>query len=142
MTLMKRSSNLMPGFFFDDFLGRDWFNDEMNTTLPSVNIHENGDEYHVELAAPGMKKKDFNVELEDQVLKISYEKKEENEEKDKEGKYTKREFNYSSFERSFMLPKSVEHDKIQGEYKDGILRLRIPKKEEAKNKPHRMIEIK
>lgn len=142
MTLMKRSSNLMPGFFFDDFLGRDWFNDEMNSTLPSVNIHENGDSYHVELAAPGMKKKDFNVVLEDQVLKISYEKKEENEEKDKEGKYTKREFNYSSFERSFMLPKSVEQDKIQGEYKDGILRLNIPKKEEAKNKPHRMIEIK
>jgi HSP20 family protein len=132
----------MPGFFFDDFFGRDWFNDEMqNSTLPAVNIHEDGNEYHVELAAPGMKKKDFNVELEDQMLKISYEKKEENEEKNKDGKYTKREFNYTSFERSFMLPKSVEQEKIKGEYKDGILTLRIPKKEEAKNKPARMIEI-
>ncbi len=142
MTLMKSSSNMLPGFFFDDFFGRDWFNqDTGSATLPAVNIHEDNDGYHVELAAPGMTKKDFDVTLEDQTLTISYEKEDQSEDKDREGRYTKREFNYTSFRRSFMLPKSAEYDKIKGEYKDGILHLNIPKKEEAKQKPARMIEI-
>lgn len=142
MTLMKSSSSMLPGFFFDDFFGRDWFGSDMGrSTLPAVNIHEDGEGYHVELAAPGMNKKDFNVELENQTLTISYGKKEETEDKDREGNYTKREFNYTSFRRSFMLPNSIEQDKIKGEYKEGILHLHIPKKEEARKKPARMIEI-
>ncbi len=139
MTLMKRTGDLMPGFFFDDFLGRDWFNQDTGATMPAVNISEDGEAYHVELAAPGMNKKDFNVTLEDQKLTIAYEKEDKAEEK--ESGYTKREFNYTSFRRSFMLPKLVEHDKIRGEYKDGILHLNIPKREEAKKKPSRLIEI-
>ncbi len=142
MTLMKRTSDVFPAFF-DDFFGKEWFGNDLKTfTQPAVNIVEKDDEYMVELAAPGMRKKDFNVELEEQVLTISYEKQDEKEEKDREGKYAKREFNYTSFSRSFMLPKSIEQDKIKGEYKDGVLTLLIPKKEEAKHKMARHIEIK
>ena len=141
MKLMKRNSDLFPAFF-DDFFNKEWFgNDLVTFTQPAVNIIEKDDEYMVELAAPGMKKEDFNVELEEQVLTISYEKKEEKEDKDKEGRYAKREFNYTSFNRSFMLPKSIQHEKIKGEYKDGVLKLLIPKKEEAKHKMARHIEI-
>lgn len=142
MTLIRRTNDLFPSFF-DDFVGRDWFNEgSRGTTLPAVNIRESGDDFTVELAAPGMKKNDFHVELDDQVLTISYEKEMKNDEKDAEGHYTKREFNYSSFERTFTLPKSVAQDKIKGEYKDGVLTLTIPKKEESRNKPSRLIEIK
>ena len=141
MTLMKRTSDMFPAFF-DDFFRRDWPGRDMVTfTQPAVNIIEKDDEYMVELAAPGMKKKDFNVELEEQVLTISYEKKEEKEDKDEEGRFAKREFNYTSFSRSFVLPKSIESEKIKGEYKDGVLKLIIPKKEEAKHKMARHIEI-
>ena len=142
MTLLKTQGSMLPNLFFDDFFGRDWFNQDLpNATLPAVNIHEDGEAYHVELAAPGMKKKDFQVELEDQTLTISYEKEENAEENNRNGRFTKREFNYTSFRRSFMLPRSVEQDKIKGDYKEGILHLNIPKKEEARQKPSRMIEI-
>jgi len=143
MTLMKRSNDLFPTFF-DDFFGRDWFfNNDPNTgsTLPSVNIKENENGYAVEMAAPGMDKKDFKVELDNNTLTISYEKEESNEDKNDEGRYTKREFNYRSFRRSFTLPNTVEADKIEAKYKEGILTLEIPKKEEAKQKPSRLISI-
>ena len=141
MTLMKRNADVFPTFF-DDFFRKDWFGNELSTfTQPAVNIIEKDDEYMVELAAPGMKKNDFHVELEEQVLTISYETKEEKEDKDKEGRYAKREFNYSSFSRSFMLPKSIDQEKIKGEYKDGVLKLLIPKKEEAKPKQARKIMV-
>lgn len=141
MTLIKRSNDLFPTFF-DDFFGRDWFlgNDMERTTMPSVNIQENEDGYQVQMAAPGMNKKDFNVELDNDTLTISYEHKESKEEKD-EGRYTKREFNYQSFSRSFVLPNTIEAEKIEATYKDGILKLSIPKKEEAKKKPSRLISI-
>ncbi|MDX1627201.1 MAG: Hsp20/alpha crystallin family protein [Fulvivirga sp.] len=140
---MKRSNDLFPTFF-DDFFGRDWFfnNDlEARSTMPSVNIKENEDGYAVEMAAPGMNKKDFKVELDDNTLTISYEKEQSKQDKDDEGRFTKREFNYQSFSRSFTLPNTVESDKIEATYKDGLLKLNIPKKEEAKQKPSRMISI-
>ncbi|MEP2773073.1 MAG: Hsp20/alpha crystallin family protein [Fulvivirga sp.] len=142
MTLIKRSNDMFPTFF-DDFFGRDWFfnNDQQGSTLPSVNIKENEDGYAVEMAAPGMNKKDFKVELDNDTLTISYEKEESTENKNDEGRYTKREFNYQSFSRSFTLPNTVEADKIEAKYKDGLLTLSIPKKEEAKQKPSRLIAI-
>lgn len=143
MTLMKRSNDLFPTFF-DDFLGRDWFfNNELTqrTTMPSVNIKEDENGYAVEMAAPGMNKKDFKVELDNDILTISCEKEVENEAKDDKGRYTKQEFNYQSFSRSFTLPNTVEAEKIEAKYADGILRLSIPKKEEAKQKPSRLISI-
>lgn len=142
MTLIKRSNDMFPTFF-DDFFGRDWFfnNDQQGSTLPSVNIKEKEDNYAVEMAAPGMDKKDFKVELDNDTLTISYEKEESSEGKNDEGRYTKREFNYQSFRRSFTLPNTVEADKIKANYKDGLLTLTIPKKEEAKQKPSRLIAI-
>lgn len=142
MTLMKRSNEMFPSFF-DDFFGRDWFFDnDLNSkgTLPSVNIKENEDGYAVEMAAPGMNKKDFKVEIDNNTLTISYEK-ETKSENDRNDKFTRREFNYQSFSRSFTLPNTVEAEKIEAKYNEGILSLRIPKKDEAKQKPSRLISI-
>ncbi|MCD6179582.1 MAG: Hsp20/alpha crystallin family protein [Bacteroidales bacterium] len=128
--------------FFDNSIF-DWNNrhfSETNTTLPSVNVKENTDEFLVEVAAPGFDKKDFNIEIDNDVLTISSEKKDEIEEKEGE-KITKREFSYQSFSRSFTLPVLVERDKINAKYEKGILRIAIPKKEEAKPKPAKRIKI-
>lgn len=140
MSLMRRSNDLFPGFF-NDFPGSEWFAERSGFSTPAVNIRESKDNFEVELAAPGMNKKDFKVELENDVLTISYERKEDKEDKDKEGQYTKREFNYQAFRRSFTLPNTVQSDKIRARYDEGILRLSIPKKEEAKQKPSRVIDI-
>ncbi len=142
MTLIRRSNDLIPTFF-DDFFGRDWFiNNDQNTlnSMPAVNIADNAERYEVEMAAPGLSKKNFKIELDNQLLTISYEK--ESKTENAEGNYTKREFFYNSFQRSFTLPQTVESDKIEAKYADGILRLMIPKKEEAKQKPSRLISIR
>lgn len=142
MTLIRTSNEALPTFF-DDFFGRDWFmNSKSNfaNAMPAVNIADNQDDYEVEVAAPGLSKKDFKVELENQLLMISYEKEETSNES--ESNYTKREFYYNSFRRSFTLPETVESDKIQAKYTDGILKIMIPKKEVAKQKPSRLISIK
>lgn len=141
MTLVKRSNSLFPTFF-DDFMGRDWFleNDwETRATVPAVNIVENDNAYAVEMAAPGMKKDDFKVELDNNLLTISYEKEVDHE--DTNDKFTKREFNYQSFRRSFTLPESADANKIKANYKDGLLKLDIPKKEVAKHKASKLISI-
>lgn len=140
MSLVRRSNDLFPTFF-NDVLGNDWFNMERTTSMPAVNIKENKNEFEVEVAAPGMNKKDFKVELDNNTLTISYERKEDKKETDEEGQYTRREFNYESFRRSFTLPNTVESDKINARYDEGILRLSIPKKEEAKQKASRVIDI-
>lgn len=141
MTLIKRSNDLLPTFF-DDFFGRDWFlNNDLNqtNTLPAVNIIDNADNFEVEMVAPGLEKKHFKVELDNQLLTISYEKNDSSEKNEKN--YTKREFSYTSFQRSFTLPQIVESDKIKAKYNDGLLTVLIPKKEEAKQRPSRMISI-
>ena len=112
-----------------------------NTTLPFVNIKENPEGFEVEVAAPGFDKNDFIIELNGDVLTISSEKQIENETKDDE-RFTKREFSYQSFTRSFTLPDVVESDKITAKYDNGILQILIPKKEEAKPKPVKQIAVK
>ena len=144
MNLVKFSNQNPSVFdrFFDDNMF-DWNNrhfSNTNTTLPSVNIKENADEFIVEVAAPGFEKNDFNVEVENDTLSISSEKRIENEEKEDE-RITKREFSYQSFRRSFTLPVLVDSDKISAKYEKGILNIVIPKKEEAKPKPAKRIEI-
>jgi len=110
-------------------------------TPPPVNIKETDNDYTVELAVPGMDKKDFQIDLEDNILTISSEGKKENEET-KEN-YTLREYRYQSFKRSFTLPKNVvDNDHIKASYINGELRIAIPKREEAKPKPARLIEVK
>ena len=130
---------------WDSFFGRDLFDldnaSATGTTLPAVNIKENNDEYYVEVAAPGMKKSDFKIELDNNLLVISSEKEDSYDEKDEQGKYTRREFSYQAFKRSFTLPRTIEGEKINAKYNDGVLRIVIPKKEEAKNKPARQIQI-
>ncbi|MBN2766346.1 MAG: Hsp20/alpha crystallin family protein, partial [Paludibacteraceae bacterium] len=122
----------------------DWSNrnfSNTNTTIPSVNIKENADAFTVEVAAPGFEKGDFKIELNLNTLSISSEKKVEAETKEGEV-FTKREFSYQSFSRSFTLPQIADGDRIEANYQNGILTVLIPKREEAKPKPARMIEIK
>lgn len=130
--------------WLDDIFNRDLpsvFTSNFNTgiTLPRVNIKENADTFIVEMAVPGLKKSDFHIDIDNQVLSISTETKEENEQK--EENYTRREFGYSSFKRTFTLPESVNDKKINASYNEGILSIYLPKKEEAKQKPARTIKI-
>ncbi len=147
MSLIKRDSYL-PAWsnLFNDFLNRDWYDwsnqnfSLTNTTIPSVNIKESENGFEVEMAAPGMKKEDFNLEIHNNVLTISSEKQTEN--KTEDGKnVTRREFSYQSFSRSFTMPVIVDTDKISAAYENGILRVDIPKKEEAKPKPMKQIKV-
>lgn len=108
-------------------------------TLPKVNIKETADAFIVEMAVPGLKKSDFHIEIENLVLSISSETAQENEQK--EENYTRREFGYSSFKRTFTLPDSVNDEHINASYNQGILTIHLPKKEEAKQKPARSINI-
>jgi HSP20 family protein len=142
---LVRFSNQLPSVFDRLFEGDlfDWSNRNFsltNTTLPSVNIKENTDAFTVEVAAPGFDKGDFKLQLNHDLLTISSEKQVENETKEGE-QFTKREFSYQSFSRSFTLPHTADGDKIEAAYENGILKVSIPKKEEAKPKPSRTIEI-
>lgn len=143
-TLISRSGNILPSvlsdlFETDNFFGTDLLGKEIARTMPSVNITENGKEFRIELAAPGMSKNDFKVNVEDNVLTISAEKEEEK--NDKNERYTRREFSYRSFTRSFRLPAEVRSENIEGKYEDGILKLSIPKKEESKKSPAKQIKV-
>ncbi|MFD0932844.1 Hsp20/alpha crystallin family protein [Psychroflexus salinarum] len=129
---------------FDRLFNNDMFNGDFsdpNSTLPSVNVKEDENKFSVEMAAPGLNKKDFNIELNNNELSISSEKKEEKEHKEGE-RYTQKEFSYRSFKRSFTLPNIVDGDNISAQYKDGVLHVDIPKLEEAKPKPPKQISIK
>ena len=149
MTLVKRNGNLLNPLpiLFDDFFNRDIFDwnnsnfSETNTTIPAVNIKETPENYEVEVAAPGMTKKDFKVELDGNLLTISSERGSQTEEREDE-RYSRKEFSYQSFQRTFNLQKGVvDIDKIEARYDNGLLHLMIPKKEEAKQKPPRQIQI-
>ena len=131
--LTKRAERLPT--IFEDFF-KPW-NDMLDfdgwkrmLTVPSVNITENAEAYNVALAAPGLKKDDFKIDVEGAMLTISCEKEDSSEEKDE--RYTRKEYSYSSFSRSFNLPDEVNSEKIDATYHDGVLKLILPKKEEAK----------
>ncbi|MBF01394.1 Hsp20/alpha crystallin family protein [Flavobacterium coralii] len=143
MNLVKRNTananRLFPSVM--DELFKDWAGGtQFNRMIAPVNIKETDESYTVELMAPGMKKEDFNIEIDNDLLTISAEVKSEKNEQE-EGKYTRREFSYSSFKRAFTLPESVKEDDINASYQDGILRIALPKKEEALPKPKRLIDI-
>jgi HSP20 family protein len=132
--LTKRVERLPS--IFDDFLKpwNDFFrpNEGWGTmmTVPAVNITENKDNYSLSLAIPGLKKNDFKIDVEGNILTISSEKQESKEEEDEQ--FTRREYSYSSFSRSFTLPNEVNKEKIDAAYEEGVLRLTLPKKDEAK----------
>jgi HSP20 family protein len=134
-TQLARLGEKTPSIFNDFFRPwNDWFDTGFNggsaLSVPAANIKETKDDYVVSLAVPGMKKDDFNIDVEGNMITISCEKEEKKEEKD--AKYTRKEYNYSSFSRSFTLPDEISKEKIDARYEDGLLKLFLPKKEEAK----------
>jgi HSP20 family protein len=137
MTLVKfangQKNHLVNPFFndvFDSILNDSFLSDKLSSRAPAVNIAETENEFQIELAAPGLKKDDFKISLDKNVLTVSADKKVENIEEGK--KFSKREYSYNSFTRSFTLPETADHSKIEAEYTDGILKLNVAKKEEAK----------
>jgi len=137
MTLVKfnsenKKNGAVPGFnnVFDSIFNDTFFSDRMMTRVPAANISETADHFHVELAAPGLKKEDFKLKLEKDVLTVSVEQLNQNDQQERS--YAKREFSYSSFVRAFTLPESANTESIQAKYNDGILCIDIPKREEAK----------
>jgi HSP20 family protein len=147
MSLIRRNENYPTwSNFFNDVLNHDWdtwFNTNYsapNSTMPAVNIKEDADKFEIELAAPDMAKEDFKLELNNNVLTIAGEKKTEDEKKEGE-KYTHREFYYKSFTRTFTLPSTTDGEKIAAKYDKGVLKVSVPKRDESKPKPSKLIEI-
>jgi len=142
---LSRLSERVPTVFEDFFKPwNEWFDSGglwgrvMN--IPAVNITEQKNDYLVSLAVPGMKKEDFKIDVEGNMLTISSEREETKEEKDK--KFTRKEYNYSSFSRSFTLPDEVNREKIDAKYEDGVLKLTLPRREEVKNPTAKQIAVK
>lgn len=149
-SLVKKNGHLTPSMpsLLNDFFADDFFRLPFaqlrsdGATLPPVNIKEVPDAFQIQVAAPGMKREDFKVELDNNILSISSERKDQSEDSDKNGNYMRKEFNYMAFERNFTLPgDQIEGDKIQARYVDGILQINVPKKEEARRKPARYIKV-
>ena len=126
------------GFFNEDagLFNRRWANEEW---LPAVNVQETDSSFDLEVAAPGMKKEDFMLEVNKGVLSIRAEQQSESE--DKTEHYTRKEFDYRSFNRSFWLPENVDVDSIKANYKDGILEISVPKTEIEATEPSKIIKI-
>jgi HSP20 family protein len=149
MQLIRRSNSPIPTFsrLLDSFLTDEFFMNQgkgaslWNNTMPAVNIKETEDQYELEVAAPGFDKADFQISVEQNVLTISSEKKNNREKNGEDGRITRCEFSYSAFKRSFDLPEMVNQANISANYNNGILSIVIPKKEEAKPQPARKIEI-
>jgi HSP20 family protein len=130
---------------FDDFFKpwNSWFDNGLwprTLNVPAVNITENKDSYLVSLAVPGMRKEDFKIDVDGNMLTISSEKEETKEEPGK--KFTRQEYNYSSFSRSFSLPEEINREKIEARYEDGILKVTLPHKDEAKKPLAKQISVK
>ncbi|HCQ30096.1 MAG TPA: molecular chaperone Hsp20 [Flavobacteriales bacterium] len=143
MTLVKRNpKESLPSLFnslFEEFANFDKLDKNFNKFVPAVNVAESDKDYTIEVSVPGFKKEDFNIRLDNDVLTISGEHKAEEEDKNKN--YTRKEFHYSSFERSFTLPETVNTDAIDAKYENGILNIILPKKEEAQVKPAKEIKV-
>ncbi|MEY3053133.1 MAG: hypothetical protein RLY31_2918 [Bacteroidota bacterium] len=136
--LMPAYPNWMESIFRDDdFFANRW---NMEASMPAVNVLEKDDTFQLEVAAPGMKKADFNLEVKDGMLHISAEKSAEKEKAEKG--YTRREFSYNAFSRSFWLPEDIRTEDIKANYTDGILKIEIPRTNVTKRSVSKLIEIK
>ena len=142
MMPVRRTQNWLPSIF-NDFFDNDWMV-KANATAPAINVFETEKEYKVELAAPGMTKEDFNVHIdEENNLVISMEKKTENKEEKKEGRYLRREFSSSKFQQTMILPDDVDKEKISAQVENGVLNIDLPKfSEQEKEKAKRFIDVK
>ena len=141
MSLVRRNHSLFPSFL-DDMAKPDWFGglERLNDSVPAVNIKEQDKSFNVELAVPGMKKEDFKIELDKDVLTVSAEVSNESK-NEEEGVYSRREFKYASFKRVFTLPKAIDKEQIIASYTDGVLNLTLPKLETEIPAPKRLVEI-
>ena len=143
MKLVKRNTDWLPSIFEEFFPENtlDAINYE-RFSIPAVNIHENFANFVIELAVPGLKKENITIEVEKDVLKISshISEDETTNGEERDIKFTRKEFNYSSFERSFTMPETVDKKAIKANYEDGVLKIELPKMEEAKD-IKRMVEI-
>ena len=119
-----------------------FFNNEVKTTLPTANIVENEKDYQVELAVPGYNKKDFSIQLNENVLTIKAETKNEKEETKSNGQFTRKEHYYASFERHFTLPDTIKVENIEASYENGLLKITLPKKDEKEIETTKLIEVK
>ena len=137
MNLIKRQNPVFTSLIDDLFINQDW--NHISATLPAANIIEADDHFNIELAAPGKKKSDFTIKLDEGVLTISSETETKSTEKD--DNFTRKEFGYSSFKRSFNIPETISDDKISASYKEGILTVSLPKKAEALPQPKKLISI-
>ena len=139
---VRRTQNWLPSIF-NDFFDNEWMT-RANATAPAINVIESEKDYRVEVAAPGMTKDDFNIRIdENDNLVVSMEKKEEKNEDKKEGRYLRREFSYSKFQQTMVLPENAEKEKIEAKVENGVLNIIIPKmSEEAAKKAEKIIEIK
>ena len=141
----RRIESWLPSIpsIFSDFFGNEWL-ETVNARVPAINIIENENEFLVEVAAPGLTKDDFKIKIvDDDQLQISFEKKEESEERDKKGNYLRREFSYTNFLRTLWLPDNVDKEKISAKAENGVLHISIPKTKESKQvKKEKEIEIK
>ena len=140
--MLRSRRGIIPSFvgdFFGDDLLSNFFDSSNTGTIPAVNIKENKDEYTIEFAAPGLEKKDFNVDFHNNILSISCQKEQNSEQTDEVIMH--REYSYTTFKRNFTLPEGTDSDKVKASYKDGILIVKIPKRDESKEKPMRKIAI-
>ena len=140
MNRVKRNNTVIPALM-NEIFKPDWFGGIENfvTNSPAVNIKDNEKNFELELSVPGRNKEDFKIDLDNELLTVSYEvKKEETEEK---SNYTRREITFNSFKRSFTLPDSIDAEHIEAKYENGILRFALPKREEALPKPKRIIDL-
>ena len=140
MTTVRRNNVVFPSLM-NEIFKPDWFGgtENYNKSVPAVNIKENEKDFELELAVPGRKKEDFNIGIDKDILTISSEV--DHGDETKEENYTRREFGFSSFKRAFTLPETIDSDKIEANYENGLLKFMLPKKEEALPKPKRMIEL-
>jgi len=136
-----RTRATMPNWI-EEFFGNDFYNNDqvVHASVPSVNVVESNENFRIEVAAPGLKKEDFKIELDNKLLKISSEK-QQNAEENRDEKILRREFSYCSFKRTFSLPDTVRAEKIEAKHEDGILTVVIPKRDEAKVQPVKQIDI-
>ena len=142
MTPVRRNQDWLPSIFNGFFDNDEWMT-RANATAPAINVFETEKAYEVELAAPGMKKENFNVHIdEENNLVISMEKKDENEENKKNGRYLRREFSYTKFQQTLILPDDVDREKIGAHVENGVLHIDLPKfTQEEKEKAKRVIDI-
>tara|TARA_B100000989_G_scaffold211867_1_gene160869 strand:- start:290 stop:715 length:426 start_codon:yes stop_codon:yes gene_type:complete len=141
MNLISKQIPFFPSII-DDFINNDWNVKvpSLSSRIPAVNIKELDSQFEIELAVPGKEKDDFEIDLDDGILSIS--STQEDKKLDEKEKFTRREFSYNSFRRSFSLPDSVDHTKIDANYKDGVLKVLLPKLKEAQSQPKKLIKIR